>query len=148
MLRILERFSAFRCAYPASVCLAGVFAMHALLPAVGASQTRFSGNQQDKEKEQERIEQAQRREGEAVLGLADAAMAGKPAPSDFAISWRNDFLKAQQGTFVPFTLMVDASKLRTPEALLYVRAALRGPGSPADGDPKEKARKRRGREVE
>ena len=125
--------------------------MHALLPAVGASQTRFSGNQQDKEKEQERqerIEQAQRREGEAVLGLADAAMAGKPAPSDFAISWRNDFLKAQQGTFVPFTLVVDASKLRTPEALMYVRAALRGPGGPPDGDAKERARKRRGREVE
>lgn len=148
MLRILERFSAFRRAYLAPVCLAGVFAVHALLPALGASQTRFTRTQQDKEKEKDRIEEAQRREGEAVLGLADAAMAGKPTPSDFAISWRNDFLKAQQGTFVPFTLMVDASKLRTPEALLYVRAAPRGSGSPADGDAKEKARKRRGREVE
>lgn len=148
MLRILERFSAFRRACPAPVCLAGVFAMHALFPALGASQTRFTRNQQDKEKEQDRIEQAQRREGEAVLELADAAMAGKPTPSDFAISWRNDFLKAQQGTFVPFTLMVDASKLRTPAALLYVRAAPRGSGSPADGDVKEKTRKRQGREAE
>ncbi|MCA1562438.1 MAG: hypothetical protein LC804_19940 [Acidobacteria bacterium] len=128
-----------------------MFAVHVVLPALGAPQTRFTRKQQDKE--QDRIEQAQRKEGEAILGLADAAMAGRPAPSDFAISWRNDFLKAQQGTFVPFTVIVDASKLRTPDALLYVRAAPRGPRSlsatgSTDGDDKEKPRKRRGREVD
>ena len=44
------------------------------------------------------------REGEAILALADAAMAGKAVPADFDVQWQNDFVKAQRGTFVPFTL--------------------------------------------
>ena len=39
-------------------------------------------------------------EGQALVALADAAMAAG-ACSDFAIGWRNDFFKAQTGTFVP-----------------------------------------------
>jgi hypothetical protein len=57
--------------------------------------------------------------------LADAAMAGKPVPSDFALRWQNDFVKAQRGTFVPFTLTADASRLTRQAALVYVRAIRR-----------------------
>lgn len=68
------------------------------------------------------IERTHREEGEAILALADAALAGKPAPSDFAVSWQNDFVKAQRGTFVPFTVTIDAARFTRRSALVYVRA--------------------------
>jgi hypothetical protein len=83
------------------------------------------------------VEQTQREEGEAILALADAAMvitagtAGKAGPSDFALRWQNDFVKAQRGTFVPFTLTVDATQFVKPAALVYVRA-IRRPSAPPD----------------
>ena len=87
---------------------------------VGAAsqQTRLDRRSQD------RIEDAQRKEGEAVIRLVDAAMAGH-ASSDFSIAWRNDFFKAQAGTFVPFTVTIDRSSLTAASALMYVRAARR-----------------------
>jgi hypothetical protein len=81
---------------------------------------------------EERFEEARRREGEALVGLADAAMGGRAA-SDFSIQWRNDFLKAQNGTFVPFTLIVDRSVLTAASLLMYVRAARRDASSPPRG---------------
>jgi hypothetical protein len=68
------------------------------------------------------IERTHREEGEAILALADAALAGKPVPADFAVTWQNDFVKAQRGTFVPFTLTVETSGFTRPSALVYVRA--------------------------
>jgi hypothetical protein len=82
-------------------------------------------NPADVAEDSRQVEQAQREEGDAILSLADAVMAGKPAPSDFAVSWQNDFVKAQRGTFVPFTLTVDASRLARRSALVYVRAIRR-----------------------
>src|SRR5688572_13870114 len=73
----------------------------------------------------ERAEQTQRQEGEAIVALADAAMGGQHVPSDLAIQWRNDYLKAQQGTFVPFVVTIDARGLTTPSVLVYVRLAER-----------------------
>lgn len=78
---------------------------------------------------QDRLDEARRREGEALLNLADAAMAGR-APSDFSIQWSNDFFKAQTGTFVPFTVTVDRSSLTAATALMYVRAARRDASPP------------------
>jgi len=72
--------------------------------------------------DQRLVEQTQREEGEAILTLADGALAGKPVPTDFPVRWQNDFVKAQRGTFVPFTLTVDASQLTRRSALVYVRA--------------------------
>ena len=71
--------------------------------------------------------EGQRLEGQAILALADAAMASQrqPSPADFRIRWRNDFLKAQQGTFVPFTLVIDAPGALPGSALVYVRAVPR-----------------------
>jgi hypothetical protein len=74
----------------------------------------------------ERLEQLHRLEGEAVIALADAALSGKHVPSDLSIRWRNDFLKAQRGTFVPFVVTIDSTPpLTTPSVLLYVRLAPR-----------------------
>jgi hypothetical protein len=85
-------------------------------------------NRDDKRDEQTDgglVERTHREEGEAILALADAALAGKPTPTDFPVTWQNDFVKAQRGTFVPFTLTVDASRFVRPAALVYVRAARR-----------------------
>jgi hypothetical protein len=73
---------------------------------------------------QDRLEEAQRKEGEALLSLADAAMSGRTA-SDFSIRWSNDFFKAQTGTFVPFTVTIDRSSLTAVDGLMYVRATRR-----------------------
>ena len=70
------------------------------------------------------IDESLRREGEAVIALADLAMNAKGHPSDFGLEWRNDFLKAQPGTFVPFTITVDTA-LRATAALMYVRIVTR-----------------------
>jgi hypothetical protein len=75
--------------------------------------------------ELERIEETARREGEAIVALADAAMKGERTPADFSIGWHNDFLKAQQGTFIPFTLTIDGSGVSGRALLVYLRAVSR-----------------------
>lgn len=76
----------------------------------------------------ERLEQSLRQEGQAVVALADAAGDHAP-PADFTLSWHHDFLKAQNGTFVPFVVTVAPRTARPPGALLYVRAARPGQGA-------------------
>ena len=73
----------------------------------------------------ERIEQTLRQEGEAVVALADASRNDRSAPADFRVSWHNDFLKAQFGTFIPFVVTVEGGERPATSALLYVRAARR-----------------------
>jgi hypothetical protein len=84
------------------------------LPGPAAAQT----------KQDRRAEESRRREAEALLSIADAAMAGR-ASSDFPLRWSNDFFKAQSGTFVPFTITVDRGSVRAAKGLMYVRAAKR-----------------------
>ena len=74
---------------------------------------------------QARADEALRREGEAIIALADRAMNGKQPPPDFPMTWRNDFLKAQPGTFVPFTVTVDVAVRSLAGALMYVRVVSR-----------------------
>ncbi len=90
-----------------------------------------AARQRDQAAGERQVEQTQREEGEAILTLADAALTGKPGPSDFPIRWQNDFVKAQRGTFVPFTLTVDASQLTKRSALVYVRAMRRSAAADA-----------------
>ena len=73
----------------------------------------------------ERLEQTLRQEGQAVVALADAAP-DRPQPADFTLTWHNDFLKAQTGTFVPFIVTIAPRAARASDALLYVRAARPG----------------------
>jgi hypothetical protein len=75
-------------------------------------------------KQDRRAEEAGRREAEALLNIADAAMSGHGS-SDFVLRWSNDFFKAQSGTFVPFTITVEPGSLHTAKGLMYVRAAKR-----------------------
>lgn len=96
--------------------------------------------------------QAQAQEVQALVRIADTAMAGQPAPSDFPIEFKNDFIKAQAGrVWVPMTLTIDPSKLTNPageSATLYLRVAPRGmtapppPAAPlSDKDSKDKKKK-------
>lgn len=79
--------------------------------------------------------QTPRLEGEAILALADAAGAGRSVPDDLGLEWHNEFLKAQRGTFIPFTLTIDASRLTRPHVLVYVRAVRQDrPPSPSRRD--------------
>src|SRR5262245_44136238 len=90
--------------------------------------------------------QAQQQEIQNLVRIADAAMSGQPAPSDFPIQFQNDFLKAQGSrVWVPVTLTLDPSKMSSPSPALtvYLRVVPRGmtaPPPPAD-PPKEKDKK-------
>jgi hypothetical protein len=100
----------------------------AMQPALVRAQSGSAsdrGSQRAKDERSSELERTHREEGEAILAIADAAMAGRSTPSDFSLAWQNDFIKAQRGTFVPFTLTVDASLLNRASALVYVRATKR-----------------------
>src|SRR6185312_755012 len=105
---------------------------------------------QDKKPDQKKNEvaaQAQAEEVQNLVRLADAAMTGQQAPSDFPIQFQNDFLKAQNSrVWVPITLTVDPAKLTTGAVTLYLRVAPRGmnapPAAPAAPDPKKNDKKK------
>jgi hypothetical protein len=86
------------------------------------------GQERPDRREQQRIDEASRREAAVLVELVDKAADGEGGPAGLVLGWRNDFLKAQPGTFVPFILTVTAA---TPgdsvagPALMYVRAARR-----------------------
>lgn len=82
-------------------------------------------NNQQNRRDQERRSQAEQRDIQALVQLVDAVTAGKqPAPADIPITWvGNHFVKgADGGTYIPFSLAIDASKLAAPGTALYVRA--------------------------
>ena len=85
---------------------------------------------------QPRVDDALRREGELIAQIGEDALAGRDIPTDLSLTWRNDFFKAQPGTFVPFTVSLDARRLVSRAALLYVRAD-RVPALPPRGNRRE-----------
>ena len=91
------------------------------LPYVVAVVATISVQQHPHAAQDDRLEQLHRREGEALIALADAALAGQSVPSDLTIHWKNDVLKAQQGTFVPFVVTIDPVSPAPAALLLYVR---------------------------
>ncbi len=145
MLAGLERITGFSTRLPSSIVLvsgllyvysprAAAQAVHRFVATDARALFAYGQRQRDSTvADRERLDRTHREEGEAILALADAAMAGKPVPSDFGVEWQNEFIKAQRGTFVPFTLSVDPSRLSRPSALVYVRATKRGREQPRDG---------------
>jgi hypothetical protein len=100
-----------RIALVAALCAHG-----ALDPALVAQGTARS---------QERVDDALRRESDALVKIAEDAVHGRPVPADFGLEWRNDFFKARPGTFVPFTISFTAPVMASTRALLYVRVEAR-----------------------
>ena len=75
--------------------------------------------------------------GRSGGGGAGRCAPGRPQPADFALTWHNDFLKAQTGTFVPF-IVIAPRAVRASDALLYVRAA---PHPPSSADARQGGRR-------
>ena len=82
----------------------------------------------------------------ALVRLVYAAMRAGLAADQRPFGWSNDFFKGTEGTaYVPFTLTVDRTKLRTPAATLYVLVTPHAgptdrtspPGGPGRLEPEE-----------
>src|SRR5688500_11556184 len=84
---------------------------------------------------QAKLDEALRREGEILASMADAAIAGRGDAGELALTWTNDFFKAQPGTFVPFTIGITGPELSSRAALLYVR--VERPGQSVRGKPRD-----------
>jgi hypothetical protein len=97
----------------------------ALVMAMCALTVVSSGAAAGGEPRAQRIDEALRREGDALAQMADAALAGQPVPADLVLEWSNDFFKARPGMFVPFTVSFTAPAPPTRVALLYVRVVTR-----------------------
>ena len=133
--------------------LAIALAAPATVPALAqARKDDRSQRKDDKDKKPaEGLTAAQRLEASPLAKLADEVMKGtapgtylvvppkdpgkadgkeppatQPAPAEVALTWHNDFLKAQQGQiFVPFSVQLDPGKMGTSVAA-YLRIAPRG----------------------
>jgi hypothetical protein len=102
-----------------------VFSVAVAVAAFTAASPALIAQQNQDRREQERRSQQEQRDIEALVQLVDAVSAGKQMPpADVAVSWQsNHFVKgADGGTYVPFTLSLDASKLAAPGVAMYVRA--------------------------
>ena len=88
---------------------------------------------------------------ETLVRLVDAVGTGlQPAPIDVPITWEsNHFVKGQGGiTYIPYTLVVDRSKMSTRSVALYVRvvdkqqaqplAVLLPPPAPKEGNKNQR----------
>ncbi len=93
----------------------------------GVSQNQSKGGAKPGQADKQQQELLQ-----ALVKLADEAMTGQPVPNDVPLQFQPNFLKAQENrTYVPFTLVVDGSKLANPGVALYIRVAARGTTAPA-----------------
>ncbi|MEO5897830.1 MAG: hypothetical protein ABIS06_19255 [Vicinamibacterales bacterium] len=103
----------------AVVCVAAAgFGPLAAQPFRAAFQT---DSPQSDRRRHSRLDEALKREGDALLEMTEHAVARRAVPADFRMQWKNDFFKAKPGTFVPFTLTVDRLLRPSPGALIYVR---------------------------
>jgi hypothetical protein len=104
--------------------------------------------QQVEKKEEKRSKQEQQ-DIEALVKTVDAVSSGQQQPPrDLSITWESsNYVKGQDGkTYVPFTVVVDPSKLSSPSIAMYVRVVSKG-GAPATatataGDKKDDNKKK------
>lgn len=115
-------------------------------------------NRDDKDKKPaEALTAAQKQEAAPLAKLADEVMKGKEpgtylvtppkdpakdaptqaAPASIALTWKNDFLKADQNLiWVPFTVSVDPGTAKLGSVSAYLRVAPKGATGPSSADPK------------
>jgi hypothetical protein len=134
--------------YPQARLAAVRGALRCLLLAGGAAALGVSGaaaEQGARGPEQQRLDEASRRDAEALVELVDRAADGQGGPAGLVLDWRHDFLKAQPGTFVPFIVSVAPGTGGGPlarQALMYVRAARRETAGAAVASERRKGRPR------
>ncbi len=79
---------------------------------------------------------AEQQEIQSLVRVADAAMTGQPAPTDFPIQFQNDFLKAQGSrVWVPIILTLDPAKTPSGALTVYLRVTPRGMTAPPAAAP-------------
>jgi hypothetical protein len=127
-----------------------------VLPASAAPQRA----KDDKDKKPaEAFTAAQKQEAAPLAKLADEVMKGtapgtylvtppkdpakdaptQPAPAAITLTWRADFLKADQNLiWVPFTVSVDPGTAKLSSVAAYLRVAPKGATGPAAGSDKDK----------
>jgi hypothetical protein len=109
----------------------------------GAPALVAQNNQQPNRRDQERRSQADQRDIQALVQTVDAVASGKqPAPADIPIRWEgNHFLRGGDGsTYIPFTIVADASKLTAPGTALYIRVVNKGAAPPAPAAEQNKGK--------
>jgi hypothetical protein len=113
------------------VMTAAVIICTGAMPALGQSRQAPKADQKPDSAAGQAQAQAQQQEIQTLVRVADSAMSGQPAPSDFPIQFQNDFLKAQGNrVWVPITLTLDPAKLSSPALTLYLRVVPRGTTAP------------------
>jgi len=112
---------------------------------MGVGSSALLAQKADPKKEVKRTK-AEQVDIDTLVGVVDAAAAGRAAaPSDIAVTWDSShFFRAPDGsTYMPFTVMVDKSKIASPTAALYIRVASKAEAAaaaaaPAKGNNKDK----------
>lgn len=114
----------------ARVLATGILICTGALPALGQPRQAPKGDQKPDPAAQAQA-MAQQQEIQHLVRLADQAMSGQPAPTDFPIQFQNDFLKAQGSrVWVPITLTLDPAKVASGPMSLYLRVVPRGTTAP------------------
>ncbi len=115
-----------------------VFSLAVAVAMLASAPALVAQNNQPNRRDQERRSQADQRDIQALVQTVDAAASGKqPAPADIPLRWEgNHFLRGGDGaTYIPFTIVADASKLASPATAFYVRVvnknAAAAPAAPA-----------------
>lgn len=69
-----------------------------------------------------------------LFQLVEEVAAGKPAPTDVALTWQNHFLKTVTDVLlVPFTLKIERGQFTSFPVAMYLRVVSRGAPAPAPG---------------
>ena len=117
-----------------------VFSLAVAVAMLAGGPALLAQNNQPNRRDQERRSQADQKDIQALVQTVDAVAAGKqPAPADIPLRWEgNHFLRGGDGaTYIPFTIVADASKLASPETALYVRVVNKGAAAAAAPAPAE-----------
>ncbi len=97
-------------------------------PGLVGQQNDQQSNQQ--RREQEKRSQQEQQDIQALVKVVDAVSMGQqPAPTDIPVTWEsNHFVKgSDSSTYIPFSLVIDKTKLTTPGAAMYVRVVSKSP---------------------
>src|SRR5262249_53250061 len=116
--------------------IAGAAAL-AVLCSIGVAAQKKDDKKQD---------EAQKKELQTLVKIADDAAAGQSAPNDLGLAWmRDDYLKALGNKqYVPFIVTIDPSKVSSSTIALYWRVAAKNaapPAPPAAAGAKDKDKK-------
>jgi hypothetical protein len=117
----------------------GIVALCAAL-TIGLGSSALSAQKAADPKKEVKRTKAEQVDIDTLVTTVDSVAAGRvAAPSDIAVTWdTSHFFRAPDGTtYMPFSVVVDKSKIATPTAALYVRVADKGAGAAASAKGKD-----------